>query len=117
MPSLLPHDPGPDHDHVRLALRGGDLGVLLGGGPEEAQEELRGRLGPGLLVGAVLEESKAGSDEGAGKGYAWGLRDGVGQFLLQISKSFHQLAVLSSGLALSPWWINGGSPVLSRCSV
>ena len=75
MPSLLPHDPGPDHDHVRLALRGGDLGVLLGGGPEEAQEELRGRLGPGLLVGAVLEESKAGSDEGAGEGYE-GLRWG-----------------------------------------
>ena len=82
MPSLLPHDPGPDHDHVRLALRGGVLGVLLGGGPEEAQEELRGRLGPGRLVGAVLEESKAGSDEGAGQRYAWDLRDQVGDIRL-----------------------------------
>ena len=80
MPSLLPHDPGPDHAFLRLALRGGDLGVLLGGGREEAQEELRGRLGPGRLVGAVLEESKAGSVEGAGQRYAWGLRDQVGDF-------------------------------------
>ena len=80
MPSLLPHDLGSDHGILRLALRGGDLGVLLGGGPEEAQEELRWRLGPGRLVGAVLEESKAGSDEGAGQRYAWGLRDGVDQF-------------------------------------
>ena len=78
MPSLLPHDLGSDHGILHLALRGGDLGILLGGGPEEAQEELRWRLGPGRLVGAVLEESKAGSAEGAGQRYAWHLRDQVG---------------------------------------
>ena len=82
MPSLLPHDLCADHGILHLALRGGDLGILLGGGPEEAQEELRWRLGPGRLVGAVLEESKVGSDERAGQRYAWDLRDQVGDIRL-----------------------------------
>ena len=62
------------------------LVYFWGGRPEEAQEELRWRLGPGRLVGAVLEESKAGSVEGAGQRYAWDLSDQVGD--IRFTNSF-----------------------------